>query len=383
LQEDEYKDIVDSPNQYFAVVYGSPENTFVFPKEVVATFFSGNPFASREGEKPKWYFDIHEDNGNYYLKVHSAGAKEQKIDNYLNKWDQIEDLKPFYDGSYRAGSPNYWVLVVTDRLEQNLTAEQILTTRLNDRFWGLNARTPSRTLLRKDDKVIFSYGAKEFLGTATLDSDSFELREEQKSQFSHDTDFFKADFGIRLKNMELWGDPKSVQKSIDVLSFIKNKKHYMAYFQGGVRKISADDYNNIINIPQSKSSLLSFVDLQKFLLSDIRMQANYQPIMIRTLLVSGGKTTKDDIAAKIKELNSDDQERDFKNIPVYEVLEKHGIVKREKNEFILNIIELTGEQRQQLIALCNWKINNMPLQIEELIQAFNKNRTLRLSQGSA
>ena len=58
------------------------------------------------------------------------------------------------------------------------------------------------------------------------------------------------------------------------------------------------------------------------------MQANYQPIMIRTLLVSGGKTTKDDIAAKIKELNSDDQERDFKNIPVYEVLEKHGIVRK-------------------------------------------------------
>ena len=164
LQEDEYKDIADSPNQHFAVVYGSPENTFVFPKEAVATFFSGYPFASREGEKPKWYFDIHEDNGSYYLKVHSVGAKEQKIDNYLNKWDQIEDLKPFYDGSYRAGSPNYWILVVTDKLEQNLTAEQILTTRLNDRFWGLNARTPSRTLLRIDDKVIFSYGAKEFLG---------------------------------------------------------------------------------------------------------------------------------------------------------------------------------------------------------------------------
>jgi hypothetical protein len=31
------------------------------------------------------------------------------------------------------------------------------------------------------------------------------------------------------------------------------------------------------------------------------MQANYQPIMIRTLLQSGGKTTKDDIAAKIVE----------------------------------------------------------------------------------
>jgi hypothetical protein len=48
---------------------------------------------------------------------------------------------------------------------------------MNDKIWGLNARTPYRTLLRKDDKVIFSYGAKGFLGT--LDSDPFELTEEQ------------------------------------------------------------------------------------------------------------------------------------------------------------------------------------------------------------
>jgi hypothetical protein len=71
---------------------------------------------------------------------------------------------------------------------------------MNDKFWGLNARTPYRTLLRKDDRVIFSYGAKEFLGTAILDSDAFELTEEQRNQFSHGDEFFKTDFGIRLKD---------------------------------------------------------------------------------------------------------------------------------------------------------------------------------------
>jgi hypothetical protein len=70
----------------------------------------------------------------------------------------------------------------------------------------------------------------------------------------------------------------------------------LASFQGGIRKISKEDYNNILNILPSKN-LLSFVDLQKFLLEEMQMQANYQPIMIRTLLQSGGKATKDDIAA--------------------------------------------------------------------------------------
>jgi hypothetical protein len=107
------------------------------------------------------------------------------------------------------------------------------------------------------------------------------------------------------------------------------------------------------------------------------MQANYQPIVIRTFLESGGKATKYDIAAKIKELNTGKQNTDFNNIPVYDVLEKHEIVRKQSNgEFILNSVHLSGDQRQQLIALCNWKIDDMPLQLEKLIEAFDKNRTL-------
>jgi hypothetical protein len=51
----------------------------------------------------------------------------------------------------------------------------------------------------------------------------------------------------------------------------------MAYFQGGIRKISKDDYNNILNISPSKN-LLSFVDLQKFLLEEMQMQASYSSV---------------------------------------------------------------------------------------------------------
>jgi len=121
---------------------------------------------------------------------------------------------------------------------------------------------------------------------------------------------------------------------------------------------------------------LSFIDLQKFLLKEMQMQANYQPIMLKTLLVSGGKVTREDIAANIKELNSEKVDQDFKNIPVYDVLEKRGVVKKYDSEFILNMTELTPEQSKQLIALCDWKILSLPLQLEELIEAFDKNKSL-------
>jgi hypothetical protein len=120
----------------------------------------------------------------------------------------------------------------------------------------------------------------------------------------------------------------------------------------------------------------NFLDLQRYILT-MKMRANYQPIMIRTLLLSGGRASKDSIALQIKELNPEKSEQDFMNVPVYEVLEKHGIVKKESTDvFVLNSEEITSEERQQLIALCNWSIDTLELQLEELISAFDKNKNL-------
>lgn len=220
LQEKDLKDIIENERQFFAAVFGEPENTFVFPKEAVKQFFGSYPLTLQEGKKPKWYFDIRQEkDGSHYLKIHSGEAKEVNIDNYLNKWDQIDDFR--------------------------------------------TSKSPK-----------------------------------------------------------------------------------------------------------------SFLDLQRFLLTT-NMRANYQPIMIRTLLLSSGKASKDSIALQIKELNSQESEQDFMNVPVYEVLERYGIVKKESNNnFVLNSKVLTSEERQQLIALCNWSINTLELQTEELINAFDKNKGL-------
>ena len=140
---------------------------------------------------------------------------------------------------------NYWVFVVTDHPKENLTTQQIYETRMKDKFWGLNERTPFRNVLRKGDRVIFSYGAKQFLGIAALASSSFELSNEQKTTLSHDNEYFKPDYGVTLTDIITWQTPKPIESIIDMLSFIKNKDQYHAYFQGGIKRISKEDYEII------------------------------------------------------------------------------------------------------------------------------------------
>ncbi len=123
-----------------------------------------------------------------------------------------------------------------------------------------------------------------------------------------------------------------------------------------------------------------FKELQKFILKDMKLQKNYQPIMIRTPLEADGyKSTKEVISRKIQESNIG-KEHDFKNIPVYKVLVNNGIVNEVNSEFQLNIGILNEEERLQLILLCNWKIENESLQLEELIKAYDKNKNLFLSE---
>src|SRR5947199_1342313 len=94
LQEEDYKDIVNNTNRFFAVVLGDPEKTFVFPREGLKTSFDGHPLTypstSQGGNNPKWYFDIREEDDKHYLRLRSGETNEINIDNYLNKWDQIE-----------------------------------------------------------------------------------------------------------------------------------------------------------------------------------------------------------------------------------------------------------------------------------------------------
>jgi hypothetical protein len=126
-----------------------------------------------------------------------------------------------------------------------------------------------------------------------------------------------------------------------------------------------------------KSAKIPFEELHRFIVRKMdSSQANYQPIMIRTLLETGGRASRDQIARAIEHGNNSTPKSGFKQIPVYETLERHGVVYQEGNDFLLNVEPLTEVERQELILLCNWKNTSIPLQLELLINAFNHNRRL-------
>lgn len=151
---------------------------------------------------------------------------------------------------------NYWIFIVTDRPELGVSADEIYRTRMSDKFWGLNKATPFRKFIKKGDRVLFCHGAKKFIGNATLDSDSFELDEEERAKFSHGAGFYTTEYGVRLTDIDTWQIPKEVIGLLDVLPFIKKKEQYHSYFQGGIRQISEQEYDVIVRRGEGEGSIL-------------------------------------------------------------------------------------------------------------------------------
>lgn len=157
---------------------------------------------------------------------------------------------------------NYWFFTVTKKNVNGviLESEDILKQRLTDRFWGLGERTPNRRSLKQGDRIIFYIGLPfmAFAATATLATDSFTLSDEQKDQYGHGMELYRADYGVILENIELWDNPRPVKDLIQVLKFIENKEYWGSYFQGGVRQISEDGYWTITD-----KNKLQFTEVSK------------------------------------------------------------------------------------------------------------------------
>lgn len=146
---------------------------------------------------------------------------------------------------FKSNPTNYWIFVVTAHSKSNLSAEQIIETRVTDNFWGLNERTANQKKLKQGDKIIFSKGAQFFVGIATLASDSFELDPNERKQLRHDNEFYDTQYGVKLKDIQIWNSQKPVRDYVEKLEFIKRKDNPVLHFQGGVCSISKIDYELI------------------------------------------------------------------------------------------------------------------------------------------
>jgi hypothetical protein len=145
---------------------------------------------------------------------------------------------------------NYWFFTTTQKKidGEYFTAEEILKQRLTDGFWGLGERTPNRRYLQKGDQIVFYLGlpVMAFAASATLASDSFALSDEQKEKYWHCKKVYETEYGVLIENIRPWETTRLVKDLVTSLKFIENKQNWFAYFQGGVRQISEDDYRTIL-----------------------------------------------------------------------------------------------------------------------------------------
>lgn len=154
-----------------------------------------------------------------------------------------------------------WLFVVTaQKIGGKLySPDEILNIRFKDHFWGLGENTPYRKLLKKGDQVVFYLGIpiKSFSASAVLASDSFQLDASQKRKYSHDLEYFTAEYGVLLEDLRTWDTSVAVDEIVSALSFIKNKENWGAYFQGGIRQIPPEDFRIIIQ--GRKASLIDSI----------------------------------------------------------------------------------------------------------------------------
>jgi hypothetical protein len=151
-----------------------------------------------------------------------------------------------------ATNTNNYLFIVSDRLNsdgQKVTGQEVYNFLMEKKAWGLHPTTQHRAVVQSGDHVIFYLAGPGggFIGRATLLSGAHI----DKTGESIDWWFNKADTNYRvdLTNIEKWDRIKPIQPVLSDLSFIKNKKtkSWGAYLQGGVRKITDDDYRVIVD----------------------------------------------------------------------------------------------------------------------------------------
>jgi len=167
-----------------------------------------------------------------------------------------------------ATEQRYFVFIVNEGqgVQGKLPARQIYERLMRLGVWGIGERTPYRKELRKGSRVVFyqaGKGGQRFIGTATIASELRPMSDDRASA-RRTVGIEPARYDLDLADIDIWKDPKPVVDMIQRLEFISNKDHFGVHFQGGVKRISEEDYYTIIEFksPKGKATLLPEKDIE-------------------------------------------------------------------------------------------------------------------------
>lgn len=153
---------------------------------------------------------------------------------------------------------NYYILVTSDVSPNRLTAPSaydVAQYRLSRGVWGLNSRTVLRKSIKSGDKVlIYISGRREnrqcFISHAVVGSRSRPTNFNNRAEI--DAPFGKGvmvpEFFIILNNVFIFKSYVSIRKCKNDLELIKSPEVWWRFIQGGIKKISKNDFEKIVQL---------------------------------------------------------------------------------------------------------------------------------------
>jgi len=173
----------------------------------------------------------------------------------LAEW--LVETKPAPPTDARA-EQRYFVFIVNDAqgVRGRMPARQIYEELMKLAGWGIGERTPCRKDLMKRSRIVFyqaGKGGQRFIGTATMASELRPMTSDRAEE-RRAVGIEPAKYDLDLADIDIWKEPKPVSDMVQRLEFISNKDYYGVHFQGGVKRISEEDYYTIIEFKPPKGT---------------------------------------------------------------------------------------------------------------------------------
>jgi hypothetical protein len=148
-----------------------------------------------------------------------------------------------------------YILVASD-VQRNMfsmpSGMELAMHRLNIRMWGLNSSTAFRRKIKQGDKaIVYISGRRENAGhvvaSCTFASDarpcSLKLRREIDDPKG--IGYMMPEYYVKLSEINIFSRRPKIKTLACDLEFIPDATQWWRYLQGGVRKLTLNDYRNI------------------------------------------------------------------------------------------------------------------------------------------
>ena len=123
---------------------------------------------------------------------------------------------------------NYWLFIINDDIE-------VFKKRIDSKTWPIFNQTGHKRELEVGDCIMFykaGNDGQKFLGRAKIAS---RLKSSQDKMVSN----------LSIDDVNVWSECPSIREFLTKLSFIKDEHNWGAYLQGGVKRLTENDYSII------------------------------------------------------------------------------------------------------------------------------------------